>query len=378
MLLITLQRAEIDLVMNSESVHTVGVAAATSGDSGTFASRERRLSSAVFHWATGSSDALSGRVALCADLEAATSLIRRGAVADTFIVPRHGDSQAEGVDSPQILTFEGSFRDPGDVMHIGRGYEIELQDYLAVPFVPVTRPTVVSCLTSSAWSAFVEDADEAMATGMFIPQLASHSVVLADRAVIDAAIDGVDVPISRLTVDSAESIRYRLGGPVVGTASSLDLDAQPASAFLLAEGEPEAAGVSVADEFAGRPWIRRYLNALRIVGGAEGDTWSVSGFGEVLVDVDLPRNVRRSGHLIIWRGDEYQLVADSGRRFSLGRETAVAAESLLEAASFDDAIDIARAAGLGRTSMRLELRELGERFAAVGVFLDGRDLGVER
>lgn len=368
--------------MNGDTVGTAGERVPSdvtmaSGDPRTLASRERRLSSAIFHWATGAAGALNGRVALCTDLEAATSLVQQGEVADTFLVPGHSHSPAGGAESPQILTFEGSFREPGDVMHIGRGYEIELQDYLAVPFVPVTRPTVVSCFNSSAWSAFVEDADEALATGIFIPQLASHSVVLADRAVIDAAIDGVDVPINRLTVDSSEGIRYRLGGPVVGTVSSLSLDDQPASAFLLAEGESEAAGLAVADEFASRPWIRRYLNALRIVGGAEGDTWSVSGFGGVLVDLDLPRNQRRSEHLIIWRGDDYQLVADNGRRFSLGRETAIAVESLLEAASFDDAVYVARAAGLGRSSMRQELQQLGERFAAVGVRLEGWDLGVE-
>ncbi|WP_156122629.1 hypothetical protein [Microbacterium hominis] len=138
----------------------------------------------------------------------------------------------------RVLTFDGQFDDPGDVMHIGRGYEIELQDYLAVPFVPVTRPTVVSCLTSSAWSAFIEDAEEALATGVFIPQLASHSVVIADRSVIDAAIDGTGVAINRLTIDAHGEMRYRLGGPVVGAAGSIASGDHARTAEILARHDP--------------------------------------------------------------------------------------------------------------------------------------------
>ncbi|MFJ2534559.1 daptide biosynthesis RiPP recognition protein [Microbacterium maritypicum] len=335
-------------------------------------SRERRVSSAVFQWATGVAPASAGRVVLCATEDGLTDVLERDNATDTFLVPSFADSPATTVPD-RVLTFEGQFDEPGDVMHIGRGYEIELQDYLAVPFVPVTRPTVVSCLTSSAWSAFIEDAEEALATGVFIPQLASHSVVIADRSVIDAAIDGTGVAINRLTIDAHGEMRYRLGGPVAGAAGSIDAGDQPASAFLIGEGEPAVAGEALADQFAARPWIRRYLAALRIVGGQGGERWSIAGFGPALVANDIPRSTRRSGHLIIWRDDEYQLVAETGRRFKLGRETAIAVQALLEAATFEQAVDWARAAGLERATVMSELRELSERFAAVGVKFDSAE-----
>ncbi|MFS0894794.1 daptide biosynthesis RiPP recognition protein [Microbacterium sp. 179-I 3D3 NHS] len=334
-------------------------------------SRERRVSSAVFQWATGVAPASAGRVVLCATDDEVSGLLAHDGLADTFLVPSSSDAAAP---PDRVLTFEGRFDEPGDVMHIGRGYEIELQDYLAVPFVPVTRPTVVSCLTSSAWSAFIEDAEEAFATGSFIPQLASHSVVIADRSVIDAAIDGTSVAINRLSIDAHGDVRYRLGGPVVGAAGSTDLGDQPASTFLVGEEDAAEAGESVAAEFAARPWIRRYLTALRIVGGTDGESWSISGFGGALTGAETDRGLRRrSGHLIIWRDDEYQLVAETGRRFALGRETAIAVEALLEAPSFEQAVSTARSAGLDRHTVPQELRELRERFAAVGVIFDSAE-----
>jgi hypothetical protein len=221
--------------------------------------------------------------------------------------------------------------------------------------------------------AFIEDADEARSTGIFIPQLASPSAVLADQSVIGAAIDGTAVPINRLTVGAADSVRYRLGGPVVGSAGAIDLADQPAASFLRAENEQPEAGDDRASELEARPWIRRYLAALRIVGGACGEAWSFAGFGSELTSDAPDRTRRRSGHLIAWRGDDYQLVAESGRRFALGRETAIAVEALLESSSLDQAHARARAAGITRPSLKQELDELRARLSAADVMLDLTD-----
>lgn len=338
-------------------------------------SRERRVSSAVLQWATGREDAGTRRVVLCTDREGLAALVGHHDVADVCLAPAADDAGSGVMDVSRVLEFDGRFAQPGDVMHIGSGYEIELRDYLAVPFMPITRPTIISCTTSDAWRALIEDADEAWTTGMFIPQLASRSAVLADQSVIGAAIDGTAVKINRLTVDAAESVRYRLGGPVVGSVGSIDLDDQPAASFLLAEEEQPAAGDERASEFAARPWIRRYLAALRIVGGAGGESWSFSGFGSELTS-DLPDRTRRaSGHLIAWRGEDYQLIAESGRRFALGRETAIAVEALLESPTLDQAHDCARGAGITRPSLKQELDDLRARLAAADVRLDITDVG---
>lgn len=340
-------------------------------------SRERRLSSAVFQWATGRADADAGRVALSASRDVLADVLSQDGIADVYLVP-DDDASRRATDVAQVLTFDGPFARPGDVMHIGSGYEIELKDYLAVPFTPITRPTIISCTTSAAWQAFIEDADEALATGVFIPQLASPSAVLADQSVIDAAIDDTAVAINRLTIDAKHGVRYRPGGPVIGSTRSIDLDDQPVPAFLRAEGERRDAGDAPARELAARPWIRRYLAALRIVGGTAGETWSFSGFGADLTGDAVDRRRRASGHLIAWRGEDYQLIAESGRRFALGRETAIAIESLLESPSIEQALDSVRAAGVTRPRLRQELDELSIRLAAAGVMSDLRDASASR
>lgn len=332
-------------------------------------SRERRLSSAVFRWATGGGRGGQGRVTLCRTPDGLRPLAERGDAGDVYLVPSGHGTLPSGVAPEQVLTFDGTFEEPGDVMHIGSGYEIELRDYLTLPFMAITRPTVVACTTADAWRAFIEDAEEALATGVFIPQLASRSVVLSDRSVIDASIDGTEVAVDRLTIDSAGAVRYRLGGPVVGSTATVDLGDQPAASLLRAEGDAPDAGTALERELAARPWIRRYLAALRIVGGEDGATWTVSGFGAHLASSEHGHGSGRqdTGHLIAWRGDEYRLIAESGRRFQLGRETAVAIECLLQASSRREAVDVARSAGIAPGDLERRLEELRARLGTVGV-----------
>ncbi|MDF2560546.1 MAG: hypothetical protein K0R99_1992 [Microbacterium sp.] len=337
---------------------------------GSAPSHEKRLSAALFRWATGDSRAVAGRVMLCGTLEAFHGIASRGNAADVYLVPSGHSRLPDGVDHGQVLTFDGRFDEPGDVIHIGNGYEIELKDYVALPFMPVTRPTIVACTTSTAWRALIEDAEEALAHGVFIPQLASPATVLSDRVVLDAAIEGTSVGIDRLTIADPGSVRYRLGGAVAGTVATADLRDQSASVVLESDGEPSGSGLDLEKQLAARPWIRQYLTALRVAGGKDGGTWKISGFGDRLTASEGGPGARTSAHLIIWRGDEYRLVAESGRRFLLDRESAVAVDSLLRSSSRREAIDAAREAGLLRSNLEAELDHLCRRLAAVGVVLE--------
>jgi hypothetical protein len=337
---------------------------------GSVPSHERRLSAAMFRWATGDSGGVSGRVMLCGTLEAFHGIARRGSAADLYLVPSGSSTLPDGVDPGQVLTFDGRFDEPGDVMHIGNGYEIELKDYLALPFMPITRPTIVACTTSTAWRALIEDAEEALAQGAFITQLTSPATALCDRVVLDAAIARTSVEIGRLSVATPASVRYRLGGAVAGSVATVDLRDQPASVVLRSDGEARDTGLDLAEELAVRPWIRQYLAALRVVGGEEGGTWKISGFGDRLTNSESGPGPRTSAHLMIWRDDQYMLVAESGRRFQLDRESAVAVDSLLRSSSRHEAIITAREAGLARSNLEAEFDNLRRRLAAAGVVVE--------
>ncbi|MDR6866968.1 hypothetical protein J2Y69_001567 [Microbacterium resistens] len=356
-------------------------------------SHARAISSAVFQWATGLREDGAGRVVFSGTREGLPALARLAGPNGAVLLPSDGALEDWRLPSGvRVLSYEGELAVPGDVMHIGRGYEIELQDYLALPFVPVTRSTVVRCLSAEGWAAFAADADEARATGLLIPQLTSRSVVLADRAVIDAAVRGVDVEVNSLTVDDRGEIRRWPVGPPVAADDDALLAPQPARAYFscFADGGPETVGGPETDggpETVGggplatealiveRPWLPRYLTALRVAGGEDGETWSLSGFGGTLTGADPDPRARPTGDLLIWRGDEYQLVAgDSGRRFSLGRDTALVVECLLGAATEDDAraafadAGIAGGADVGGGIGR-DIADLRARFAAAGVLL---------
>ncbi len=281
-----------------------------------------------------------------------------------------GDEDLRGVvPAHQLLAVEGWLGSPGDLMHIGGGYEIELMDYLVAPFVPVTRPTIIACLASAAWHAFIDDAEDARASGAFLPQLTARAAVLADADLIEAAAASTAVETRRLTVDRHGQVRYRLGGATSASAAMIDLGAQSAATLLRGDGEPAGSGAELADAIAARPWISRYLAALRLAGASGGEPWRVVGFGCDPLGRDADEVFRRSRHLLAWRGDDYRLALDNGRRFALGREAAIAVDCLLEASSWDEAVLAVRDAGIaGRDGVR-ELRDLHTRLVAAGASL---------
>ncbi|PPG67576.1 hypothetical protein C5C31_09245 [Rathayibacter rathayi] len=310
----------------------------------------------------------TGRVILCQTSDLLAEVDRLAGQQDVVLaLAEQGLAERRLPSGALVLPFEGQLVEQGDTIHIGRGYEVELQDYLAIPFVPVTRPTIVRLSSFVNWEAFVADADEAQATGAFIPQMTSSSVVLADRSVLDAVIDQVDVSINRLTVDQAGAVHYWPDAPSVAPIAEFasEPEMQPTSAYFANVG-----GEETEQLIRERPWLRRYLAALRIAGQQGGDTWSVSGFGRTLAGADFDRGARTTGEILIWRDDEYQLVVtDSGRRFNLGRDTAVVIESLLETESLDAAIARITAAGLARQGLERDLADLQRRFAGAGVVL---------
>jgi hypothetical protein len=315
---------------------------------------------------------------VCASAVGVADLAARSGGDDVFVVA-DGADDLDGVLPPRrVLAVEGRLEAPGDLMHIGSGYEIELMDYLVAPFVPVTRPTIIACLTSAAWHAFIDDADDARATGSFLPQLTARAAVIADADLIEAAASGAAVEVRRLTLDDDGSARYRLGGAIAGRAATIDLGEQSPTSMLCGDGEPADVGAELADALAARPWLSRYLAAVRVAATADGDPWHVVGFGRDLLGREAIEVSRRSRHVIAWRGDEHRLTLDNGRRFALGRDAAVAVDCLLEASSWDDAVLAVRDAGVTGPGTVRELRDLHARLEAAGASLPYDSDGGER
>ncbi|WP_158385335.1 daptide biosynthesis RiPP recognition protein [Clavibacter michiganensis] len=322
----------------------------------------RATSSAIHQWATGVQSVETSRVILFQGSDLDRQADRLSRTGDVILAPVASGSPGRRLPSgASVLTYEGQLVDAGDVMHIGRGYEIEFQDYLAVPFSPINRPTVVRLSSAEDWKALAADADEAQATGSFITQMTSASVVLADRSVIDAVAERVDIPVNRLTVDHVGDVRYWPHEPSPEGAAVNE--AMPTAAYFAAIG-----GEATERLVRERPWFQRYLAALRVIGQEGGGAWSISGFGRTLGGSAPHPGSRTTGELLIWREDEHLLVEpDSGRRFKLGRETAIAVEALLEADTLDAAVDRGASAGLARRGLHQRITDLQGRLADVGV-----------
>lgn len=330
------------------------------------ASPAREISSAVFHWATGTRGTGQGRVLFGETREHLHELTRLSARGDAVLIPAAAEPGAEDLSSgARLLTYQGALTEPGDLMHIGRGYEIEMQDYLSLPFLPITRPMVVRCLSERSWDAFIADADEARSTGRFIPQLAGSSVALADRAVIEATVDRSPVAVTGLTVDRDGEARYGAAAPSVGSVADLHALATELDALTFLDG---VGGRRIEGRLAERGWLRAYLTALRVVGREGGETWRISGFGGTLTGEDPAPDALRTDNLVIWRDDDHQfVVGGSGRRFALGRDTAIVVEILLASSSLDAARSAIVAAGLDRVGLDQDIADLLRRFADRGV-----------
>lgn len=240
------------------------------------------------------------------------------------------------------VRYEGGLVEPGDEFLVGDDLFVHTQDYLATPFLAVAGPTVVRVGGEQDYRAFLQDADLARNKGVFVEQLTTPGVFLADQCAL-----GTTHPCAganRLHVSASGEVRTAPGGEVLGSIESdVDFSRSGTLGDVCLNAVVDANVIEEAR--AARPWLSRYLRVLAVLRGlrAEGRTGlKVSGFGgrftsglpaDLVEDVDAP--------ILVWSDDE-QLVCDTtqDRVFQVGGDAARIVELLLVATDAGHAIEL--------------------------------------
>lgn len=66
---------------------------------------------------------------------------------------------------PRVVEYDGRFCRPGDQLTLDGRQTLELQEYVAVPFVSIVGPTVIRQCSAEGVAAFFSDADTARNPG---------------------------------------------------------------------------------------------------------------------------------------------------------------------------------------------------------------------
>ncbi|MFI6095682.1 daptide biosynthesis RiPP recognition protein [Lentzea sp. NPDC051213] len=250
--------------------------------------------------------------------------------------------------SEAAVGYEGGLVEPGDEFLVGDDLFVHTQDYLATPFLAVAGPTIVRVGGQQDYEAFLQDADLARDKGVFVEQLTTPGVFLADQCALGSTHPCTGA--RRLHVDASGDVRTAPGGEVLGSIES-DVDSIALRAAVLSTiGDVCLNAVVSADAIdqarTARPWLSRYLRVLAVLRGlrAEGRTGlKVSGFGGRFVE-GLPADlVEHVDAPILVHGNGEQLLCDTtqDRVFQVGADAARLIELLLVADDTDHAVELA-------------------------------------
>lgn len=206
-----------------------------------------------------------------------------------------------------------------------------MQSYAVATFLTLLGPTAVRVVDESDVEAYLDDADRARDEGSFSAMLANPAVQLADVGALGDHTPQ-DGPSLRLYVDVLGDLRLSPAGEVLAWTESLWTSSAPgAGGALTTIGSSQAA----LDQ---RPWLPRYLSAVRAVQSAVArghQDLSVSGFGRRLAE-DCPLRpddfdlAHPQAPIVLWDADTHLVyLPPSGRTFVADVETATSLERVL-------------------------------------------------
>ena len=275
----------------------------------------------------------------------------------------------------RVATYRGSLTEPGDEAAVDEWVFLQTLEYRSCAYVSVLAPTFARITDPGDLAAFLQDADEARATGRVPQFLLEPSVLLADACAFGAPTTGAG-PRDRLVVRADGSVSTSPRGLSLGTVG--DPLAELVAAFddANATGAPPCAvalaGVIPHEErvaaLRDRPWLGRYVVGIDVVKEltARGGTGvRMSGFGGRLGDAAaaLDGADDHSPVLLLW-SDDGAYVADmaSRRTIRVSRRVGELAELLLVAGGVE------AASGAGAASIA-DLARVDEALRAAGLVL---------
>lgn len=291
-------------------------------------SQEQSIAAAVDQWITGVPGRIPGHVIFVENPEHADYAKTLAGEGSTVVV-LNGDKADGG-----IVTASGSFDAAGEELLVDGTLSLEIQDYVAIPFVNLVGVTVVRITTKEDWQAFFDDAEEAVRSGHFVQQLTEVNAVLAERGLLSGAAKDT-LLLTRLHITWDGSVRTGPYGTKIGKVGDSLPDIRVRAVSL----RPESAVAAVyypwdiQDSLEARTWIPRYLAALdawKFIPREDRATTSLVGFGTSLYGATLNDGLPSAdAPFILKRAAEYTLLdPKTGRLFKIGTDAAAIIEAV--------------------------------------------------
>lgn len=291
-------------------------------------SQQQSIAAAVDQWITGVPGRIPGHVIFVENpqhADYAKTLAGEGSA----VLVLNGDKADDG-----IVPVSGSFDAAGEELLVDGTLSLEIQDYVAIPFVNLVGVTVVRITTEEDWQAFFDDAEEAIRSGHFVRQLTEVNAVLAERQLLSGATKD-NLLLARLHITWDGSIKTGSYGTKIGKVGDSLPDIRVRAISL----SPESAVASVyypwdiQDSLAAKPWIPRYLAALdawKFISREDRAETRLVGFGVSLYGATLSDGLpSRSAPFILKKASEHTLLDTStGRLFKIGTDAAVIIEAV--------------------------------------------------
>lgn len=269
-----------------------------------------RADADLVSWLTGARRAPGGRrVAVIEEPGSLMRLCGSGWVdADTrvFLRARDGNLAPAALRRvPLLCGYRGSFARPGSRIEFDDGYVLERTSYGDAEFRAIELPTEVRVWCPEDFSAFLRDADLAMATGDFPAYLTNPLTILADQPALAGSAQDAGTVADRLFVAAGGQVSASPSGPPVGRVEQEPAD-WIATAARLEAASPVPGTTALGgliddadrrDALAERPALARYLRAIRVqrAARARGRLISrISGFGGRF-SPGLPRDTGADG-----------------------------------------------------------------------------------
>ncbi|MET4622174.1 hypothetical protein ABIE18_003643 [Arthrobacter sp. 2762] len=287
-------------------------------------SQQQTIAAAVDQWITGMPGRIAGYVVFVENpehIDYVKTLVTEGSV----ILALNGDKDDEA-----ITTVSGSFDAAGEELLVDGTLSLEIQDYVAIPFVNLVGVTVVRMTTKEDWQAFLDDVEEARRSGHFVWQLTEVNAVLAERALL-TGIEQKNISLARLHITWDGRILSGPYGAEIGRTGDAIEDLRAESAALSPASAMAAPNCVDIEALKANPWIPRYLAALdawKFIPREARETTSFVGFGASLFSAasGVPS---ASAPFIVQRAGEYTLLdTKSGRVFKIGVDAATIIEAI--------------------------------------------------
>ncbi|MFJ4210463.1 daptide biosynthesis RiPP recognition protein [Paenarthrobacter sp. NPDC089675] len=323
-------------------------------------------------WVTGIPGRIPGHVVF-AENAAHTDYALKLAGEGSVVLVVDGDS-----DHPGIVSLKGSFNDPGGELLVDGTLSVEVQDYVAVPFINLVGVTIVRLTSQDDWQAFFADAEEARRSGHFVRQLTEVNAVLGERGLL-AGYGCLDRNLGRIHITADGTVLNGPYGTVIGWAGDTVHDLRLKSVPL----RPESAVASVTDAaeirraLNQRPWIPRYLAALdawKFIKREDRPETRLVGFGLSLYGAAGTHSLPLPGApFILEKQGEYRLLdTTAGRLFQLGSDAATIVEAVLNLRDVEAAATVSSAAlGISPTAAEEGVRTVVAKFGGLGIHLLG-------